>query len=94
MTNKSYVRELVINQLGDSPTYDAVLQWLADNFDKLQDILDYVQTINVYEAHGLWLDLIGAIVGQSREIPDAIAYEYFGYLGQPGGRSEVSRPSL
>lgn len=84
MTNKSYVRELVINQLGDSPTYDSVLQWLADNFDRLQDILDYVQTINVYEARGVWLDLVGAIVGQSREIPDAIAYEYFGYLGQPG----------
>lgn len=83
MTNKSYVRDLVINQLGDSPTYDAVLQWLADNFDRLQDILDYVQTINVYEARGVWLDLIGAIVGQSREIPDAITYEYFGYLGQP-----------
>lgn len=83
MTNKEYVRELVINQLGDSPTYDAVLQWLADNFDKLQAILDYVQTINIFEARGVWLDLIGAIVGQSREIPDAIAYEYFGYLGQP-----------
>ena len=83
MTNKEYVKTLVINQLGDSPSYNQVLQWLADNYDRLQDILSYVQTINVFEARGVWLDLIGAIVGQSREIPEAIAYAYFGYRTQP-----------
>lgn len=83
MTNQEYVRTLVINQLGDSPSYNQILQWLADNYDRLQLILDYVQTINVVEARGVWLDLIGAIVGQSREIPEAIAFEYFGYRSQP-----------
>lgn len=83
MTNQEYVRTLVINQLGDSPSYNQILQWLAENYDRLQDILSYVQTVNVFEARGVWLDLIGAIVGQSREIPEAITFEYFGYLGQP-----------
>jgi hypothetical protein len=82
MTNQEYVRTLVINQLGDSPSYNQILQWLAENYDRLQLILDYVQTINIFEARGVWLDLIGAIVGQSREIPEAILFEYFGYLGQ------------
>jgi len=86
MTNQEYVRTLVINQLGDSPSYNQILQWLAENYDRLQDILDYIQTINIYEARGVWLDLIGAIVGQSREIPDAILFEYFGYLGQPNAQ--------
>jgi hypothetical protein len=83
MTNQEYVRTLVINQLGDSPSYIQILQWLAENYDRLQLILDYVQTINVFEARGVWLDLIGAIVGQSRAIPNAINFEYFGYSGQP-----------
>ena len=82
MTNQEYVRTLVINQLGDSPSYNQVLQWLADNYDRLQDILSYVQTINVFEARGVWLDLIGAIVGQSRTIENAFPYSYFGYFGQ------------
>lgn len=82
MTNKEYVKTLVINQLGDSPSYGQVLQWLADNYDRLQDILSYVQTINVFEARGVWLDLIGAIAGQSRTIENAFPYSYFGYFGQ------------
>ena len=91
MTNQEYVRTLVINQLGDSPSYNQILQWLAENYDRLQDILSYVQTINVFEARGVWLDLIGAIVGQSREVDDAILFEYFGFddeggLGFEGGR--------
>jgi hypothetical protein len=44
MTNQEYVRTLVINQLGDSPSYNQILQWLAENYDRLQDILSYVQT--------------------------------------------------
>ena len=95
MTNQEYVRTLVINQLGDSPSYNQILQWLADNYDRLQDILNYVQTVNVYEARGVWLDLIGAIVGQSREIPEAIFFEYFGYRTQPSvtgyGRARYRR---
>ena len=82
MTNQEYVKTLVINQLGDSPSYNQVLQWLAENYDRLQDILSYIQTINIYEARGVWLDLIGVIVGQSREIPAALSFEYFGYVGQ------------
>ena len=84
MTNQEYVRTLVINQLGDSPSYNQILQWLAENYDRLQDILNYVQTINVFEARGVWLDLIGAIVGQSREIPEAILFEYFGFDEEGG----------
>lgn len=91
MTNREYVRTLVINQLGDSPSYNQILQWLAENYDRLQDILDYVQTINVYDARGVWLDLIGAIVGQSREIPDAILFEYFGFEEDAGLEFESGR---
>lgn len=83
MTNKEYVPTLVINQLSDSSNYNDVLQWMADNYDDIDEILAYVGTINIFTARGVWLDLIGAIVGQTREIPNAIDYSYFGYAGQP-----------
>jgi hypothetical protein len=91
MTNGEYVRTLVINQLGDSANYQQILQWLAENYDRLQDILSYVQSINVYEARGVWLDLIGVIVGQSREIPNAILLEYFGFEEDAGQEFEIGR---
>jgi len=83
MTNNEYVQTLVINQLSDSSNYNDVLQWMADNYDDIDSILAYIGTINIFTARGVWLDLIGAIVGQSREIPNAIDYSYFGYAGQP-----------
>lgn len=81
--NRDRAESLIINQLSDSPSWLAVMQWLGESFDTIDDMLDYIAAINVYTAQGAWLDLIGSIVGQSREVPNAITFEYFGYAGQP-----------
>ena len=81
--NRDLIDGLVINQLADSPQYVALLTWLAESFDTVDDMLEYIATINIDTASGVWLDLIGVIVGQARAVPNAITFEYFGYDGQP-----------
>lgn len=73
----------IINQLGDSPNYENVLRWMGESFDNIEDILFYISQINIYNAEGVWLDLIGDIVGQSREIPNGIQFEYFNFFEYP-----------
>lgn len=77
--NRDLVNTLVINQLFDSPNYRAITVWLAENFDTADDVLNYISTINIDTAEGVWLDLLGVIVGQSRELPNAVRYRYFGF---------------
>ncbi len=89
MTNKEYVPTLVINQLSDSSNYNDVLQWMADNYDDIDAILTYVGTINIFTARGVWLDLIGAIVGQTREIPNAIEQARYYVKGDPLSASSI-----
>ncbi|MDX1452255.1 MAG: DUF2612 domain-containing protein [Oleiphilaceae bacterium] len=74
--------ELVISQLADSPEYLKLIEWLSERFDSLDDILHYIAGINIDNAMGAWLDLIGLIVGRSREIPSTIGLKYFGFSGQ------------
>lgn len=87
MTVRTAKREraasLVISQLADSPYYLDLIAWIAEQFDSIDEILHFISTINVYEAKGKWLDLIGLIVGQSRFIEDAIPIEYFGFADYP-----------
>jgi len=75
--------QLIINQLRDSPNYVEIVRLIASDFDTISDMHDYIAGITVYNASGVWLDLIGTIVGVGRQIDVPITTIYFGFLDQP-----------
>ena len=91
-------RQNLASQFGESEQF---IKWLSEkmaSYDNAQEWLDYVQAnLDVYNAEGFWLDLIGLIVGQSRTVPQAIPVEYFGFLGQTAikgfGKARLKRDS-
>lgn len=81
---QAYSHELIVNQLRDSPNYVEVIRLLAEDFDEASDIYDYIaKNINVLNARGVWLDLIGDIVGVSRVFEREIQPVFFGFDDQP-----------
>lgn len=75
--------QLIENQLRESPNYIEVIRLLAEDFDETSDIYDYIaKNINVLNAQGVWLDLIGDIVGVSRVFDKEIQPTYFGFSDQ------------
>ena len=76
--------QLIENQLRESPNYLEVIRLLAEDFDEASDIYDYIaKNINVMNARGVWLDLIGDIVGVSRAFEKEIQPVFFGFADQP-----------
>lgn len=75
--------ELIINQLRDRPNYVEMIRLMAEGFDDVSDVYDYIGNITVYNATGKWLDLIGYIVGVSRQIDVVIISTWFGFNDQP-----------
>lgn len=76
--------QLIENQLRESPNYIEVIRLLAEDFDEASDIYDYIaKNINVLNARGVWLDLIGDIVGVSRVFDKEIQPLFFGFDDQP-----------
>lgn len=76
--------QLIENQLRESPNYIEVIRLLAEDFDEAGDIYDYIaKNINVLNARGVWLDLIGDIVGVSRVFEKEIQPVFFGFDDQP-----------
>lgn len=74
---------LIENQLRESPNYIEVIRLLAEDFDEASDIYDYIaKNINIMNAGGVWLDLIGDIVGVSRVFDKEIQPTYFGFSDQ------------
>ena len=75
--------ELIENQLRESPNYQEVIRLLAEDFDDASDIFEYIaKNINVFDASGVWLDLIGDIVGISRVFEKEIQPVFFGFADQ------------
>lgn len=75
--------ELIENQLRESPNYQEVIRLLAEDFDDASDIFEYIaKNINVFDARGVWLDLIGDIVGISRVFEKEIQPVFFGFADQ------------
>lgn len=75
--------QLIENQLRESPNYIKVIRLLAEDFDAASDIYDYIaKNINIMNAKGVWLDLIGDIVGVSRVFDKEIQPTYFGFSDQ------------
>lgn len=76
--------QLIENQLRESPNYIEVIRLLAEDFDDASDVYDYIaKNINVLNARGVWLDLIGDIVGVSRVFEKEIQPVFFGFDDQP-----------
>lgn len=75
--------QLIENQLRESPNYIEVIRLLAEDFDAANDIYEYIaRNINIMNAGGVWLDLIGDIVGVSRVFDKEIQPTYFGFSDQ------------
>lgn len=70
---------LVINQMTGSPNYLAIIRAIARTYDDQDAVLEYIGTLDVYTARGVWLDLIGSIVGAGRRVDIELKYTYFGY---------------
>lgn len=80
---QKYSHDLIVNQLRDSTNYVEVIRLLAEDFDEASDIYDYIaKNINIMNADGVWLDLIGDIVGVSRVFDKEIQPTYFGFSDQ------------
>ena len=80
---QKYSHELIENQLRESPNYIEVIRLLAEDFDAANDIYDYIaKNINIMNADGVWLDLIGDIVGVSRVFDKEIQPTFFGFSDQ------------
>lgn len=80
---QEYSHDLIVNQLRDSQNYVEVIRLLAEDFDEASDIYEYIaKNINIMKAKGVWLDLIGDIVGVSRVFDKQIQPTYFGFSDQ------------
>lgn len=70
---------LVLNQMTESPNYLSIIRAVARTYDDQDAVLEYIGNLDVYTARGVWLDLIGSIVGVSRRVDIDLKYTYFGY---------------
>lgn len=74
------------NQFHDKPNLRGVLDIICQGYDDIDTALLYIGAIDIYSAEGVWLDLIGAIAGQTRRIDEPIDVEFFGFAETSGGR--------
>ena len=66
----------IINQLSDSPNYISIIRAISKAYDDQDYVLNYISTIDVYTAQGVWLDLLGSIVGQVEERSTSICHTF------------------
>ena len=77
-------QELLANQFCDAADFKTWLSEMLRSYDNAADWVEYVEeNLDVYEAKGYWLDLIGLIVGQSRTVPNAVLVDFFGFSDTP-----------
>lgn len=77
--------DFLIWQYRKKPKATATIQAITDETKRVfQSSLDLAKILNVDEATGYALDLVGRHVGISRILNQAIAKEYFGFLGSAG----------
>lgn len=76
---RSFALSLVINQLSESPNYKSIINAIARTYDDQDKVLAYLGCLDINTAEGVWLDLIGSIVGQSRKVNVVLQYVYWGY---------------
>lgn len=73
--------DLLANQFSDSTFLASLLKQQGLAFDNVNDIAEYIiDQLDVYTAKGFMLDIIGKIVGQSRDIREGITLDFFGFI--------------
>lgn len=73
-------RRHVTTQFQDKPVFDKHLQLLISPQDSIEEVFnDLLTKRTIEEARGHQLDIIGRIVGQSRETVIAALIDYFGF---------------
>tara|TARA_R100000656_G_scaffold122612_1_gene98332 strand:+ start:438 stop:1169 length:732 start_codon:yes stop_codon:yes gene_type:complete len=74
----------VTQQFRGKPVFERYLKLLLSGFDEIQDAVRQLQVErSIDTAIGTQLDVIGDIVGRSRETVTAELFEYFGFFGHP-----------
>ena len=87
----SYEIEDRVNRLVNQYTFSSVLKQLIRTYSSEaigsnsvgECINSFANFFDIDKAHGSWLDIIGAIVGQPRLLIDIITHPYFGFEGHP-----------
>ena len=71
-------------QFSESPTLQGYLKALMSEANPIEAALfDTLTNRGIDTAEGTQLDILGKIVGQSREVIDASTLTFFGYVGAP-----------
>ena len=77
-------QELLANQFTEATSFDIWLRQKMFAYDNAAEWLDYaLNNLDIYTAQGYWLDLLGLIIGQGRDVPDAIPIQFFGFVDTP-----------
>lgn len=82
--HKALAESRLANQFKKSVNLIAYIKALLSEADTLEQV--YQSLLNdrwIDTAEGVNLDILGAIVGQSRELIDAEIFDYFGFAGDP-----------
>ena len=92
MAEKIDHKELAISRLAtqfrESTNLIAYIRALLIEADTLEQVFcDLLEKRWIDTAEGVQLDILGAIVGQSREFVDAEIFEYFGFFDNPQSQS-------
>ena len=75
----------LIGQFQDKKVIAAILEALGEELDELQTVFTDLRDKRwIDTGEGKQLDGLGEIVGQSRQIAEALAIPYFGFEDQPG----------
>lgn len=101
MVDKINHKELAVSRLAtqfrDSTNLISYIQALLVESDNLEQIFcDIIDKRWLDTAEGVQLDILGAIVGQSREFVDSEIFDYFGFAANPIAQSfgSVNDPTV
>ena len=77
-------QQLLANQFCDGSDFAIWLSEKMRSYDHAGDWLQYLHdNLDIYTAVDHWLDVFGLIIGQSRQVSDAIPVEFFGFTDTP-----------
>jgi hypothetical protein len=81
-------QELLANEFTEATGFAIWLQQKMLAYDNPADWFEYVlENLDIYVAKDYWLDLFGLIIGQPREVADAIPIDFFGFQSTPNGKA-------
>lgn len=97
INHKELAESRLATQFKESTNLISYIRTLLLEADNLEQVFcDLLEKRWIETAEGAQLDILGSIVGQSREFIDAEIFEYFGFFDNPQAQSfgSVDNPSL